>query len=114
MGRRIRRLWTQALEGDAEAYRKLGWFYQSKFGGCDKNLSRLCLEKAAELGDEKAFLLLHRLYSRGKQVIDDETYQQMWDEYQQTDDEKERKRLKQYLLLGTREQRLRAKQNCGR
>lgn len=114
MGRWVRKMWIQALEGDASAYRELGIFYLRRIGGQDKRLSSLCLEKAAELGDEEAFLLLHRIFSRGKQVLDDKTYQQLWSQYLRTEEERERKRLKRYLVLGTRKQRMRIKQNYGR
>lgn len=105
MRKKIRKLWIKALKGDAKAYRILGRFYGSRIGGSELELSRLCLEKAVELGDEEAFFILHQRYSKGKMVIDDSSYEKMWEMYQKGTDPEEKKKLKRYLHLGTAKQK---------
>ena len=47
----------KALSGSSAAYRKLGCiFIQGKICKKDMLLARLCLDKAAEMGDEKGYV----------------------------------------------------------
>lgn len=106
MEKREKNLWIRALQGSAKAYRKLGSVYL--LHGTDKNdreLARMCLEKSMELGDETGYLLYHRMFSGGKKVIDDSSYEAIWEEYQSARGMQEKKRLKRYLYLGTRSQK---------
>lgn len=108
MVRREKNLWIKALQGSAKAYRKLGVVYL--LHGTDKNdreLARMCLEKAMEMGDETGYLIYHRLFSRGKKVIDDSSYEAIWEEYQTVRGMREKQRLEGYLHLGTRKQKQR-------
>ena len=104
-----RDLWLEALEDQGDAYRRLGEMYLrkgvAKSSEKDRRLARLCLEKSSELGDEPGYLLYHRIFSRGKKVIDDRSYEAMQKEYQMTEDGEEKKRLARYLELGTKEQK---------
>lgn len=110
MKKREKTLWMQALQNHADAYRRLGMMYLEK-GMFKKNqdLARLCLERSMEMGDEESYFLYHKIFSKGQKVIDDHSYQTMWREYQMGTDEKEKKRLRQYLELGTRKQKKKIK-----
>lgn len=102
----MRNLWIQALGGSAKAYRKLGiCFFRGKWGVKDRKLAKACLEKAAELGDEPAYFLYHKLFSKNKKVVDDASYADMRETYRNTGDSMEKKRLKRYLSLGTKKQK---------
>lgn len=93
----VKKLWKKALVGDGAAFRRLGiLFLKGEVCRRDKKAARLCLQKAMEAGDERGYLLYHRLFSRGKEVIDDVSYIQMYQEY---------RLLPQYLALGTRRQK---------
>lgn len=106
MDKRMRNLWIKALNGSAKAYRKLGiCFLRGNHCGKDKKLAGTCLMKAAELGDEAAYLLYHRLYSQNKKIIDDRSYAEMREEYRNTDNQKEKKKLARYLSLGAKRQK---------
>lgn len=106
MDKRMRNLWTRALDGSAGAYRKLGiCFLQGRRCRKDKKLAGACLRKAAELGDEAAYLLYHRLFSKNKKIIDDRSYAQMRKEYQNTDNQEKKRMLARYLSLGTKRQK---------
>lgn len=108
MNQNEKKLWIKALEGSEKAYRKLGLLYlQTGGSGKDRRLGMLCLKRAMEMGDEKGFLIYHRLFSKGKQVIDDRSYQEMWREYRMAGKGEERKLLKAYLKLGTKKQKRR-------
>lgn len=100
MEERIRDLWILALEGSDEAYLELGVIFW-KGAARDKELARLCLDKSAEMGNEEAFCLYHCLFSKGKKVIDDNSYQDLCREFEITEDPAKRKVLEQYLRLGT-------------
>lgn len=103
MEKKIRNLWIKALRGSSAAYRKLGvMFLQGK--GCkrDKALAKLCLDKAAEMGDERGYFLYHRVFSKGKKVIDELSYEEMRRDYRKTKDWEEKRRLKAYLETGTK------------
>lgn len=105
MERREKTLWVKAMQGSAKAYRKLGAVYL--LHGTDKNdreLARMCLKKAMELGDETGYLLYHRLFSRGKKVIDDSSYEDIREEYQTSREMRKKRKLEGYLYLGTRSQ----------
>lgn len=107
MNRRIRKLWIKGLSGSADAYRRLGIMFL-KGQGCpkDRRLAKLCLKQAAELGNEEGYLLYHKLFSKGKRVIDHDSYRDMYREYKKETDEKKRKKIRKYLNLGTKWQKL--------
>lgn len=106
MDRQIRNLLVKALKGSGSAYRRLGIaFLQGKRYRPDRQLAYLCLQNAAELGDEKGYFLYHKIFSKKKKVIDDMSYEAMQREYRLTDDFREKKRLALYLKLGTEEQK---------
>lgn len=102
MNRRIRNLWVKGLQGSADAYYRLGISFLTG-QGCrkDRKLARLCLKRSAELGSEDGYLCYHRIFSKGKKVIDDSSYRQMYKEYTREPDQEERRRLREYLSLGT-------------
>lgn len=116
-GRRMKRSaeenWIDALQGSAKAYRALGCYYLGNAYGISgtkkrkikRKLAYLCLEHAAEIGDAKAFYLLHHNFSKGKKVIDDASYRQIVNEYLVTRDGRKKKKLQYYLKQGTKEQR---------
>lgn len=106
MGGNVNRLWVKALKGNARAYRHLGILFL-KGKGCkrDKRLAKQCLKKAIEAGDEPGYLLYHRLFSRGMQVIDDASYLQIYQEFETAGNQKVKKRFGLYLALGTKRQR---------
>lgn len=58
-----------------------------------------------EMEDEKAYFLYHRKFSRGRKMIDDAFYKEIWDAYQAAEDPKERKRLARYLKFETKWQK---------
>lgn len=100
LNRRIRNLWVQALMGSGAAYRKLGiLFLKGKACKKDRKLALLCLDKAAEMGDEQGYLLYHQMFSRRKSIIDAKSYREMYRDYQATKSQKEKKRLKRYLEM---------------
>ena len=106
MKKRMRRLFLQAMEGDSRAFCKLGILsIRGKAGRRDVKLGRLFLRKAVELGNEEAYFLYHRLFSRKKKVIDDLSYEEMFREYQTAKTWKKRRRLLKYLRLGTKAQK---------
>lgn len=106
MNQKERLFWIKALKGSGKAYRKLGVLYlRAGRGRMDQKLGKLCLEHGIELGDEAAYLIYHRLFSRGKQVIDDRSYAEMWREYRKTGGARKKKRLEAYLKLGTERQK---------
>ena len=103
---RVKNLLLKALQGSSSAYKKLGYlFLEKSSGNKDRELGRLFLLEAVKMGDEDAYFLYHRIFSRGKQVIDDPSYLQCLKEYQSTKNFCEKQRLKRYLLLGTARQR---------
>lgn len=100
LNRKIRNLWVKALRDSGTAYRKLGIvFLEGKICKKDRLLAKLCLDKAAELGDEQGYLLYHREFSKRKKVIDDRSYEEMRRDYRKAKGWKERKRLKRYLEI---------------
>ncbi len=105
MKKKIKKLWIAALkDGEPGVYRKLGKYYLAKKDD-EWIIGKLCLQKAAELGDEKSFWLYHSLFSRGKKVLDDSSYKVFLCEWNMTSNQKEKKRLRKYLELGTEEQK---------
>lgn len=101
MEKKIRNLWVKALRGSGAAYRKLGvLFLQGKECKRDKALAKLCLDKAMEMGDERGYFLYHRVFSKGKKVIDELSYEEMRRDYRETKDWGEKRRLKKYLAVG--------------
>lgn len=105
MKRRITVLWIQALQGSRQAYRKLGMIW-SRGSGMERILAKLCLEKAMEMGDEYSFILYYNYFHKGRQVIDDLSYQAMCDEYTQSSCLREKQKLRLYLAMGTRRQKI--------
>ena len=99
-------LWAAALEGNKNAYRKLGIrFWKGSLCRKNEHLAALCFEKAAELGDEKGYYLYGRLCAKKKKMIDDNSYRDMSRDYLASKDRKERKRLLLFLSLGTKVQK---------
>lgn len=108
MEKKIRNLWVKALRGSGAAYRKLGvMFLQGKECKRDKALAKLCLDKAAEMGDERGFFLYHRVFSKWKKVVDDLSYEEMRRDYRETKDLGEKRRLKAYLETGAKRRNFR-------
>ncbi|HIZ80190.1 MAG TPA: hypothetical protein IAA17_10430 [Candidatus Lachnoclostridium stercorigallinarum] len=106
MGRRGRKLIIEAVEGSGRSCRKLGlYFFRMRQRPGRKELALRCLRRAAQLGDEMGYLLYHRLTHRGRKVIDDRSYRQMAAEYGGLLPGAEKRRLRQYLLLGTDRQK---------
>lgn len=59
------------------------------------------------MGSERTYLIYHRLFSRGKKLIDDPSYEEMVREYREitgAQDVKRKKILEGYLRLGTKQQ----------
>lgn len=105
MKRNIRILWKKALRGDSDAYRELGiMLLLGK--GCkrDWELAGLCLEKSMDLGNQESYFLYHKAFSRGKQVIDDASYEEIYCDYLGEKDPVKKKELERYLRLGTERQ----------
>lgn len=114
MNKHMRVLCIKALNGSGEACRKLGIvFLTGKECPKDRQLAKVCLRRGAELGDEEAYFLYHRLFSRGRKVIDDHSYQELWEEYEREGDEKKKRKLKKYLNLGTVKQREKQRRRQG-
>lgn len=106
MEKKIRNLWIQALKGSGPAYRKLGvLFLQGKECKRDKVLARLCLEKAIEMEDEQGYFLYHRVFSKGKKVIDDSSFEGIYEDYLNTKDWRVRRKLRAYLEVGAKRKR---------
>lgn len=105
MEKELKQLLAQALKGSSYAYRRLGLYFWYEERPRDRILAMLCLEKAMEIGDEKAFFLFHKIFSKEKKVIDDKSYQTFWENYCETTDPKKKQYLKKYLALGTKEQK---------
>ncbi|MDO4328914.1 MAG: SEL1-like repeat protein [Lachnospiraceae bacterium] len=107
MNRRIRKLWIKGLSGSADAYCRLGILFLNGLG-CrrDRKLAGLCLRQAAELGSEEGYLLYHKFFSKGKRIIDNDSYVEIYREYERETDEKKRRKLRKYLNLGTKWQKL--------
>lgn len=104
--RQILRLFIKGLQGSSRAYRRLGYLFLKNYSIAEyRKLGELCLLEAVKMGDEEAYFLYHRLFSRKKQVIDDQSYLQFWNEYQSTKSSREKERLRHYLLLGTNRQK---------
>lgn len=100
MNKKIRNLWVKALKGSGKAYRKLGiLFLCGEVCEKDRTLARLCLDKAAEMGDEQGYILYHKVFSKGKKVIDDRSYEEMCRDYREMKEWKEKRRLGRYLEM---------------
>lgn len=104
MKHRITVLWIHALRGSGRAYRKLGVIY-ARGGRTEQALSKACLEKSMEMGDENSFFIYHRYFCKGRQVIDDISYEAMASEYLQTLNLEKKRKLRKYLEMGTSRQR---------
>ena len=103
MDKRIRNLWVKALKGNRTAYRKLGiMFLQGAVCKRDRELAKLCLDKAIEMGDEKSYFLYHKEFSKKKKVIDDRSYEEMRRDYQNAvggKDKEKLEKLEKYLSV---------------
>lgn len=103
--KKTRKLLRKFLQGDSEACRKLGIRFW-KVRGCkrDRKLAKFFLVKSMDMGNQKAYFTYHRLFSKGKKVIDDKSYEAMCREYNNITDWKRKKELEKYLELGTKRQ----------
>lgn len=100
INRKVRRLLAGAISGDSRACLELGIrFWKGRGIGRDRKLARVCLKRSMELGNEEGYLIYHRLFSRGKKIIDDASYRDMIREYKNCRDEKEKSKLRKYLRL---------------
>lgn len=100
MDKSMQKLWIRALEGNKAAYRKLGiLFLKESRGKTDRRLAELCLEKAAELGDEWGYVLYCRMNPKKRTVTDHRSYLEMRRDYLETDNPEEKKKLAAYLGL---------------
>lgn len=101
INRKIRKLLAKAISGDSRACLELGiLFWNGREIGRDRNLARVCLKRSMELGNEKGYFIYHRLFSKGKKIIDDASYQDMLREYTNCRDKREKSKLLKYLRLG--------------
>lgn len=101
MDKSMQKLWIRALEGNKAAYRKLGiLFLKESRGKTDRRLAELCLEKAAELGDEQGYVLYCRMNPGKRTVTDHRSYLEMRRDYLETDNPEEKRKLAAYLGLG--------------
>ena len=105
MNHKIIVLMIRALRGSGKAYRKLGLMF-ARGNKEERVLSRLCFEESMKRGDEYSFFIYHKHFSKDCQVIDDSSYREMLNEYMSTSDLVKRKKLRRYLELGTRRQRI--------
>ncbi len=118
MDRRMRRLLLKAMEGSGSACRRLGLLFirPKNLAKCrtgfwnpcpvrDLRLARVFLERSIELGDEKGYIIYHRLFSKGKKVLDDPSYQEIYLDYRKAENRNVQKRLREYLRLGTNRQK---------
>lgn len=104
MEKRVRNLWVKALRGNSAAYRKLGRiFIQGKICKKDMLLAKLCLNKAAEMGDEQGYMLYHKIFYTKEKIIDDLSYEEMRREYRETKSRRKKKWLKKYLEIAEKE-----------
>lgn len=104
--RKRRQLWRKAVLGDMDALAMVGaMLYRG--GGKNKRFGKACIKRAMDMGSERAYLIYHRLFSRGKKLIDDPSYEEMVREYREitgAQDVKRTKILEGYLRLGTKQQ----------
>ncbi len=111
---KIRKLLIKALKGNGAAYRKLGIvFLEGKKCKKDRLLAKLCLDKAAEMGDEQGYLLYHREFTRKKKVIDDLSFVEICRDYREAKGRKEKRRLKSYLKIARQGRALSEKKAAG-
>ena len=103
--RKFRWFLKRILPGRPQIYRRLGIFFLRPGQYCDKRLARTFLLEALRKGDEKAYLIYHRHFSRKKKVIDDRSYREIYRDYLRESCKSRRRRLKEYLKLGTRKQK---------
>lgn len=101
MDKSMQKLWIRALGGNKAAYRKLGiLFLKDSRGKRDRRLAELCLEKAAELGDERGYVLYCRMNPKKRAVTDRRSYLDMRRDYLETENPEEKKKLAVYLGFG--------------
>ena len=93
------------MKNERTFYRKFGLFFLKKGSYHDKKFAKKCLKKAMEKGDEKAYLLYHQYFSRKKKIIDDLSYNEIYEDYKQEKNRRKKHILKRYLVLGTKKQK---------
>lgn len=93
----VKKLLIQALGGEAAAWRQLALPLSEGGSGTDRDLCRIFLHKAIELGDEDSFFLYHQLFSGGSIPVDRASYIGMLADYMNTDDLQVREQLGRYL-----------------
>ena len=90
---------------EARVYRNLGIFFLRRGHFQDKNRARSFLKAALIQGDEKAYLIYHFHFSKNKKVIDDRSYQEIYQDYLQESSWRKRRLLEGYLRLGNKKQK---------
>lgn len=98
----------------SERMRRLGLRLYRNRSCVSRKMGRHFLYRSMKMDNEQAFLDYHRRFSIGKKVIDDESYRQMYLEYQLISDKMTKKRLGKYLMLGTDEQKNKVRSQFGR
>lgn len=58
-----------------------------------------------EMGNQESYFLYHKVFSGGKQVIDDRSYRDIYRAYRKEEDPLKKKELADYLCLGTLRQK---------
>ena len=97
----------------SERMRRLGLRLYRNPSRLSRKIGKRFLYRSMKMDNEQAFLDYHRRFSIGKQVIDDISYCQMYLEYRASSDQKIRKRLGGYLLLGTERQKREVRKKAG-
>ena len=101
------KLLLRIMKNDAPFYRKTGVFFLKSCFCRDRELAGILLKTAMEKGDERAYLLYHRHFSRKKKIIDDVSYREIFEDYMREKDKSRKQVLREYLKLGTRSQKRR-------
>ena len=101
------KLLLRIMKNDAPFYRKTGIFFLKSVIYRDRKLAGLLLKTAMDKGDEKAYLLYHRHFSRKKKMNDDVSYREIFEDYMREKDKSRKQVLREYLKLGTRSQKRR-------
>ncbi len=106
MDKKFRELLGKAVCQDSEACLALGLLFLNGEGvEKDQELAQTLLGRSMEFGNQEGYFTYHQIFSKGKKVIDDHSYQVMCEEYEKTADRNKQKELEKYLKLGTQEQR---------
>ena len=99
-------MWKKAVLGDMDVLAIMGVMLYKR-GGKNKRFGKDCIKRAMDMGSERAYLVYHRLFSRGEKLIDDPSYEEMMREYIEiygAQDVRRKKILEGYLRLGTKQQ----------